>query len=41
MTALCELKEYSGRFFDVSEVAGERPEGVKRIGGGVETFYTF
>lgn len=34
-------KSIQGDFFDVSEVAGERPEGVKRIGGGVETFLHF
>ncbi len=30
-----------GDFFDVSEVSGERPEGVKQIGGGVEQFLDF
>ena len=34
-------KSIQGDFFDVSEVAGERQEGVKRIGGGVETFLHF
>lgn len=29
-----------GDFFDVSELAGERPEGVQWIGGGVERFLT-
>lgn len=31
----------SGAFFDVSEVPGERPEGVIRLGGGVERFLQF
>lgn len=31
----------AGDFFDVSEVAGERPEGVKVLGGGVERFLRF
>lgn len=31
----------SGDFFDVSNVEGERPEGVQVIGGGVETFLNF
>lgn len=31
----------AGDFFDVSEVSGERPEGVKQIGGGVEQFLDF
>ena len=31
----------AGDFFDVSEVEGERPEGVKVVGGGVQTFLTF
>ena len=30
-----------GDFFDVSEVEGERPEGVQRLGGGVTTFLNF
>lgn len=30
-----------GDFFDVSDVAGERPEGVKVLGGGVKTFLDF
>ncbi|XCB29805.1 HAD family hydrolase [Arcanobacterium hippocoleae] len=31
----------AGDFFDVSETAGERPEGVIVLGGGVETFLEF
>lgn len=31
----------AGDFFDVSEVPGERPEGVKAVGGGVERFLQF
>lgn len=30
-----------GDFFDVSEVEGERPEGVQRLGGGVTAFLNF
>ncbi len=30
-----------GDFFDVSEVPGERPEGVRHCGGGVERFLGF
>lgn len=30
-----------GDFFDVSEVPGERPEGVEHVGGGVKQFLTF
>lgn len=30
-----------GDFFDVSKVPGKRPEGVKVLGGGVETFLEF
>ncbi len=30
-----------GDFFDVSDVAGERPEGVKVLGGGIRTFLDF
>ncbi len=30
-----------GDFFDVSEVEGDRPEGVQRLGGGVTTFLNF
>ncbi|MGN0307171.1 MAG: HAD family hydrolase [Lachnospiraceae bacterium] len=30
-----------GDFFDVSDVKGERPEGVKILGGGIRTFLTF
>lgn len=30
-----------GDFFDVSEVPGTRPEGVERLGGGVECFLQF
>ncbi|MDO4284484.1 MAG: HAD family hydrolase [Eubacteriales bacterium] len=30
-----------GDFFDVSEVSGERPEGVQRVGGGVKQFLEF
>lgn len=30
-----------GDFFDVSDVPGERPKGVKQLGGGVETFLKF
>lgn len=31
----------AGDFFDVSEVSGQRPEGVKTVGGGVERFLEF
>lgn len=31
----------AGDFFDVSNVNGERPEGIKTLGGGVETFLNF
>lgn len=31
----------AGDFFDVSDVPGLRPEGVTRLGGGVETFLGF
>ena len=31
----------AGDFFDVSEVSGQRPEGVKMVGGGVERFLEF
>lgn len=31
----------AGDFFDVSEVTGERPKGVKVLGGGVEQFLMF
>ncbi|MDO4324156.1 MAG: HAD hydrolase family protein [Lachnospiraceae bacterium] len=31
----------AGDFFDVSEVSGQRPEGVKVLGGGVERFLQF
>ena len=31
----------AGDFFDVSEVEGERPEGVRILGGGVKTFLDF
>lgn len=31
----------AGDFFDVSEVTGERPEGVKVLGGGIERFLGF
>lgn len=34
-------KTKEGDFFDVSEVSGERPEGVKVLGGGVEQFLQF
>lgn len=30
-----------GDFFDVSEVTGKRPEGVKKVGGGVQKFLKF
>ena len=30
-----------GDFFDVSGTMGERPEGVVRLGGGVERFLEF
>jgi len=31
----------AGDFFDVSAIEGNRPEAVKVLGGGVETFLTF
>lgn len=31
----------AGDFFDVSEVEGERPEGIQILGGGVNTFLNF
>ena len=34
-------KTAKGDFFDVSEVNGERPEGVQQIGGGVAQFLNF
>lgn len=34
-------KTKDGDFFDVSEVKGQRPEGVKVLGGGVERFLDF
>jgi hydroxymethylpyrimidine pyrophosphatase-like HAD family hydrolase len=34
-------KTESGDFFDVSDVPGERPEGVEHIGGGIQTFLDF
>lgn len=34
-------KSAKGDFFDVSEVKGERPEGVQQIGGGVNQFLSF
>lgn len=34
-------KTAKGDFFDVSEVNGERPEGVRQIGGGVAQFLNF
>ena len=34
-------KSQNGDFFDVSEVAGERPNGVEKIGGGVDRFLCF
>ena len=34
-------KTKGGDFYDVSDTAGERPEGVKRVGGGVESFIKF
>ena len=34
-------KTAKGDFFDVSEVKGERPEGVQQIGGGVKRFLNF
>ena len=34
-------KTEGGDFFDVSEVPGKRPEGVTRLGGGVERFLGF
>lgn len=30
-----------GDFFDVSDVPGERPEGVRQLGGGIQTFLNF
>lgn len=38
---MCTLKTSGADFFDVSEMAGERPERVKQIGGGVDTFLKF
>ncbi len=35
------LKTAGGDFFDVSQMQGERPEGVKQIGGGVDAFLKF
>jgi hypothetical protein len=34
-------KTHSCDFFDVSDVDGERPAQVKRLGGGVERFLDF
>ena len=34
-------KSKAGDFFDVSAIEGNRPEAVKVLGGGVETFLTF
>lgn len=34
-------KTAGGDFFDVSNVPGERPQDVKVLGGGIETFLTF
>ena len=34
-------KTAPGDFFDVSELPGERPMGVERVGGGVEAFLEF
>lgn len=34
-------KTKEGDFFDVSEVSGDRPEGVRCVGGGVERFLGF
>jgi hydroxymethylpyrimidine pyrophosphatase-like HAD family hydrolase len=34
-------KTKQGDFFDVSEVAGERPEGVEHVGGGIKRFLEF
>lgn len=34
-------KTGNGDFFDVSEVPGKRPEGVTKLGGGVERFLGF
>ncbi|MDE6950747.1 MAG: HAD family hydrolase [Lachnospiraceae bacterium] len=34
-------KTRGGDFFDVSDVGGERPDGVVRLGGGVERFLDF
>jgi hydroxymethylpyrimidine pyrophosphatase-like HAD family hydrolase len=34
-------KSKAGDFFDVSDTAGKRPENVKPLGGGVETFIAF
>lgn len=31
----------AGDFFDVSNVSGERPEGVETLGGGIQTFLNF
>lgn len=38
---MCTEKTCKGDFFDVSEVAGERPKRVQTIGGGVATFLRF
>lgn len=34
-------KTRNGDFYDVSDTEGERPEGVKKVGGGVERFLRF
>ena len=34
-------KRQNGDFYDVSEVTGERPSGVQKIGGGVDRFLCF
>ena len=34
-------KSQNGDFYDVSEVTGERPSGVQKIGGGVDRFLCF
>lgn len=34
-------KTAQGKFFDVSDVPGNRPQGVKQLGGGIETFLMF
>lgn len=42
VTALCtQRNQKQGDFFDVSAIEGNRPEAVKVLGGGVETFLTF